>query len=196
MTVYCFDTDVLAAALSAEPPMHLVRRLARTPAAEQCTTAVNVSELSYAASRAGRPEIVERLGSAVSAAQVVLPFDQAAAEVYGRVRAELEQVGTRLDEPSLRIAAIALVHDLTLVTGRVRVFEHVPRLRVENWLEPDGLDVLADGEPRAAPIDELARRRVDGEVRHPGVVPTLESRVRAVAERAAETVEGAPRLNG
>ena len=193
--MYCFDTDVIAAALSADPPMHLVRRLARTPAAEQCTTSVTVSELAYAASRAGRPDLVGRLADTVDAAQTVLPFDGAAAAVYGRLRAELEQVGTRLDEPSLRIAAIALANDLTLVTGSVRVFEHVPRLRVENWLEPDGLDVLAEDEAVDGAA-ELARQRGDGIVRHPGVLPALEARVRAVAERAAHEVEDSSRLNG
>ena len=82
--MYCFDTDVIAAALSADPPIHLVRRLARTPAGEQCTTSVTVSELAYAASRAGRPDLVERLADTVLAAQTVLPFDEAAAAIYGR----------------------------------------------------------------------------------------------------------------
>lgn len=194
--MYCFDTDVIAAALSADPPIHLVRRLARTPAGEQCTTSVTVSELAYAASRAGRPDLVERLADTVLAAQTVLPFDEAAAAIYGRVRAELEQVGTRMDEPSLRIAAITLANDLTLVTGSVRVFAHVPRLRIENWLEPDGLDVLADDAGAVEVGDELARRRSDGVVRHPGVVPTLEARVRAVAERATHELEDTSQLEG
>jgi tRNA(fMet)-specific endonuclease VapC len=34
------------------------------------------------------------------------------------------------------IAAVALVHALTLVTHNVRHFEHVPGLRLENWLVP------------------------------------------------------------
>jgi len=42
--------------------------------------------------------------------------------------------GQRLDDPDLRIAAICVAHDLTLVTGNVRHFERVPGLRVENWL--------------------------------------------------------------
>lgn len=39
-----------------------------------------------------------------------------------------------LGEADLRIAAIALVHGLTPVTGNVRHFERVPELTVENWL--------------------------------------------------------------
>ena len=138
----CFDTDVIGAALQPDPPMHLIRRLARTPASEQCTTTVTLAEITYGAARNGRGDMVSRLGELIAAAQTVIPFDEAAAGVYGPLRAELERNGIRLDEPSLRIASIALAHDLTLVTGNVRLYERVPRLRIENWLEPD--DLAAD----------------------------------------------------
>jgi len=135
--VFCFDTDVISAAMRPAPPMHLVRRLARTPIEEQCTTAITVGEILYGAARAGRPGLVETLRALVTSAQPVIPFDEKAAEAYGPLRAELERRGQRLDDPDLRIAAIALSRDLTLVTGSVRHFERVPGLRIENWLEPD-----------------------------------------------------------
>ncbi len=43
-------------------------------------------------------------------------------------------MGQRVAEPDLRVAAIALARDATLVTGNVRHFERVPGLRIENWL--------------------------------------------------------------
>ena len=135
--MFCFDTDVISAAMRPAPPMHLVRRLARTPIEEQCTTAITVGEILYGAARAGRPGLVETLRALVTSAQPVIPFDEKAAEAYGPLRAELERRGQRLDGPDLRIAAIALSRDLTLVTGNVRHFERVPGLRIENWLEPD-----------------------------------------------------------
>ena len=135
--MFCFDTDVISAAMRPAPPMHLVRRLARTPIEEQCTTAITVGEILYGAARAGRPGLVETLRALVTSAQPVIPFDEKAAEAYGPLRAELERRGQRLDGLDLRIAAIALSRDLTLVTGNVRHFEQVPGLRIENWLEPD-----------------------------------------------------------
>ncbi|HSR22290.1 MAG TPA: hypothetical protein VLW53_01985 [Candidatus Eisenbacteria bacterium] len=54
------------------------------------------------------------------------------------MRADLERSGRPLAEPDLRIAAIALAHDLTLVTGNGRHFSRIPGLRVESWLA--GLD--------------------------------------------------------
>jgi predicted nucleic acid-binding protein len=64
----------------------------------------------------------------------ILPFDRAAAETYGRIRADLERAGTPLAEPDLRIASIAITNELIVVTGNVRHFARVPGLRVESWL--------------------------------------------------------------
>lgn len=132
--MYCFDTDILSAVLRKSPPLHLVRRLAQVPAAAQFTTSINLGELLYGAARKGSAALVDRVREVVGRAQIVLPFDEAAAEVYGPLRAKLERDGKRLDEPDLRIASIALAHDLTLVTGNVRHFARVPNLRVQNWL--------------------------------------------------------------
>jgi len=65
----------------------------------------------------------------------VLPFDRAAAEVYGLLRVDLERRGERVDDPDLRIVSIALACDLTLVTGNVRHFARGPGLRIENCLD-------------------------------------------------------------
>ena len=54
MTVFCFDTDMISAVMGPVPPMHLVRRLARTPVAEQCTTAITLGEILYGAARVGK----------------------------------------------------------------------------------------------------------------------------------------------
>jgi predicted nucleic acid-binding protein len=132
--VYCFDTEVLSAVLRRDPPLHLIRRLARVAPEEQFTTSITLGELLYGASKRGSPELTERVRALVLRAAGVLPFDATAAEVYGPLRARLENEGRRLDEPDLRIASVALAHQLTLVTGNVRHFARVPGLRVENWL--------------------------------------------------------------
>ncbi len=172
--MYCLDTDVVAAALLREPPLALVRRLSRTPPEEQCTTTVTLSEIAYAAARNGEPELVPRAREILGAAAQILPFDADAAEVYGALRAHLDGMGVRLDEPSLRIASIAVAHDLTLVTGSGRLYARVPGLRIENWLEPDEHDLdddVPDDEEPASP--ETAA--TDGSVRLPGLLPGHEA---------------------
>ena len=132
--MYCFDTDLLMATMRREPSLALVRRLAVVPPDHQHTTAVTVGELLYGAARSGRPDLAGRVLALLDEALTVLPFDGAAAGVYGPLRAELARSGRPLAEPDLRIAAIAIAHDLTLVTGNGRHFARVPGLRVENWL--------------------------------------------------------------
>jgi tRNA(fMet)-specific endonuclease VapC len=188
--VYCFDTDILAAALLREPPMQLVRRLARVPGDEQCTTAVSVAEIAYAAARNGDKELAGRVRDLIAAASTVLPFDHDAAETYAVLRMQLERLGVRLDESSMRIAAIAVSRDLTLVTASARLYDRVPGLRIENWLEPDDIEVEPDERPDDETTDgrggELAALGSNESVRHPGVVPQLEERIRLAAERAAD----------
>jgi tRNA(fMet)-specific endonuclease VapC len=136
--VYCFDTDVLSAVLRQAPPLHLIRRLARTPPTEQCTTAITLGELLYGVAKRGSPALAERVRDLIASAGQILPFDEPAAQRYGSLRAALEREGRVLAEPDLRIAAIALSRDATLITGNVRHFARVPDLRVENWLADDG----------------------------------------------------------
>lgn len=132
--MYCFDTDVLSATMRREPDLALIRRLAQLLPSEQFTTAITLGELLYGARRRGSARLNARVGDLVRGALTVLPFDEAAAEVYGSLRAQLESEGTPLAEPDTRIASVALSRDLTLVTGNVRHFERVPGLAVENWL--------------------------------------------------------------
>lgn len=133
--MYCFDTDILSAVLRRDPPLHLVRRLAQLPAEQQFTTAITAGEMLYGSSKSGNPELTGRVRDVVLRAAEVLPFDMAAAEIYGPLRARLESEGKRLAEPDLRIASIVLSRNLTLVTGNVRHFSRIPGLKVENWLQ-------------------------------------------------------------
>ena len=129
------DTDVISNLMRTVPSATLVRRLAAAAPEEQFTTSITVGELVYGAYRSRRTdEILRRLEERVWPNVTILSFDRSAAEVHAEVRARLERLGTRLPEPDLRIAAIALVHSLTLITGSVRHFGRVPDLAVENWL--------------------------------------------------------------
>lgn len=134
--MYCFDTDILSATMRRDPSLPLIRKLAQVPPTEQFTTAVTLGELLYGAARRDSKRLNEQVRDLIRGALTVLPFDEAAAEVYGPLRAQLESEGQRLAEPDMRIASIALSRDLTLVTGNVRHFTRVPGLKVENWLRP------------------------------------------------------------
>jgi tRNA(fMet)-specific endonuclease VapC len=59
----------------------------------------------------------------------ILAFTDAAAEVYGQIRKQKPRTG-RMD---LRIAAIAVAHNATLVTRNVSDFQDVEGLAVVDW---------------------------------------------------------------
>ena len=64
---------------------------------------------------------------------ISLPFDDAAAEAYGEIRARLERAGTLIGPNDLCIAAIARTNGMTLVTHNVREFGRVEGLQLEDW---------------------------------------------------------------
>jgi tRNA(fMet)-specific endonuclease VapC len=133
---YLFDTDVVSAMMRREPNAHLTRRLARLPGQEQLTSAISYGELLYGALRRGRHDLLASI-RLVTDRMVIMPFDQAAAERFAELRADLERLGTPIAEPDLRIASIAVANDLILVAGNERHFRRVPGLAVENWLLPE-----------------------------------------------------------
>ena len=133
--MFLFDTDTLSHLLRREHSSSLLVRMAEVPPEEQFTTAITVGEMVYGAERSSRREyLLTQFENRLWPTIQVLPFDQAAAETYGKIRADLERAGTPLAEPDLRIGAIALTRDLTVVTGNTRHFSRIPSLRVENWL--------------------------------------------------------------
>lgn len=64
------------------------------------------------------------------------PFDDAAAEIYGHVRAELTNRGQLIGSNDMMIAAICLANDLTLVTHNIAEFARVPGIKLEDWESP------------------------------------------------------------
>jgi tRNA(fMet)-specific endonuclease VapC len=133
--MYLFDTDILSQIAKKRRPEALMSRLARTPLASQHTSAVNVAEIYYGVFRAeGRESLLRFFEDQVFPKLTILPFDRDSALIYGRTKSGLERSGRPRFEPDLQIAAIALRHRLTVVTGNVRHFAGIPGLKVENWL--------------------------------------------------------------
>jgi len=62
-----------------------------------------------------------------------LPFDDAAADIYGTIRSDLEQKGTPISHHDIQIAAIGLLHNLIVVTHNTREFSRIPGLTLEDW---------------------------------------------------------------
>ncbi|EDN69897.1 virulence-associated protein [Beggiatoa sp. PS] len=64
---------------------------------------------------------------------VSLPFDDKAAKIFGEIRAYLTRIGKPIGPYDLQIAAIALAHNVILVTHNTREFSRIPDLQIEDW---------------------------------------------------------------
>ena len=62
-----------------------------------------------------------------------LPFGDACAGKCAEIRRALERKGETIGPHDLLIAAVALRHDLTLVTHNTREFGRLSTLRLEDW---------------------------------------------------------------
>lgn len=60
-------------------------------------------------------------------------FDEKAAMVYGTLRANLEATGIVIGAYDMMIAAVAMVHNLILVTHNTKHFTRIVGLKIEDW---------------------------------------------------------------
>jgi tRNA(fMet)-specific endonuclease VapC len=130
--IYLLDTNVCIAAINpGESPIK--ECLARHAPADLALCSVVRAELLWGAWRSRRPESNLALLEKFFALFRSLPFDDSAAQHYGRIRANLTAKGTPIGPNDLMIAAIALAHDLILVSHNTREFSRVEGLRLEDW---------------------------------------------------------------
>jgi tRNA(fMet)-specific endonuclease VapC len=135
--MYLLDTDILSNLLRRVPSITLIARLASVPAEQQFTFSIILGGLICGAYRlpTRTSALLEQLEKTLLPNLPILPFDVAAARSYGEVRADLERRGILLGDANLRIGAIALARDLTVVTGNVQHFQMISSLPKENWLQ-------------------------------------------------------------
>jgi tRNA(fMet)-specific endonuclease VapC len=113
----------------------VLRRMQRFRPDDLCVSSVTLSELEYGVAKSADPQRNRLALAEFMTPLSVLPYDDAAAPVYGRVRAELERAGTPIGPLDTMIAAHALSLDLILVTDNEREFRRVAGLKVQNWAE-------------------------------------------------------------
>ena len=130
--LYLLDTNVWIEVLKGKN-LRLIRKFANAPVSELATCAPVRAELMHSAEKyndatSRKLDVAKALTCATS-----LPFDDPCAEGYGIIRHDLERRRCVIGPMDLQIAAIALVHDLTLITGNVDEFSRVDGLRLEDW---------------------------------------------------------------
>ncbi len=130
--MYLLDTNTCIRYLNGRAPT-VLQRLRAVPPADVRVCAVVKAEMYFGAMKSSDPGKALAQQRTFLDAFASLPFDDAAAEAYGRLRAELARRGTPIGPNDLMIAAIALTHNLILVTHNTSEFSRVPGLRFEDW---------------------------------------------------------------
>ena len=133
---YLFDTDAISELLRPRPLPVYVDWLRAIPREEQFTSAVVIGELYKGAYRSqARHRHLTNIQQRILPAVTVLPYDVATAQVFGQIRAHLEETGAILADADLQIAATAIYHGLELVSGNFRDFSRIPALKLNHILE-------------------------------------------------------------
>lgn len=139
--MYVLDTDHMSLVEKGRgaEALHLRARLSRVPKGQLVSTVVSYEEqtrgwLSFAARARSVAELIEayrRLAGHLEDWRriPVLPFDPRAAVQYQELLHRRLRVGTM----DLRIAAIVLANQATLLTRNLRDFRSIPELRAEDW---------------------------------------------------------------
>jgi len=130
--IYLLDTNTCIRYLNGRSPS-IRQRLQAVPKTDIVMCAVVKAELFYGAAKSYDPQRSRARQQTFLAQYASFSFDDTAAEIYGHVRADLETRGTPIGGNDLQIAAIALVHNLTLVTHNTREFSRVAGLTREDW---------------------------------------------------------------
>ncbi len=118
---YLLDTNVCVRYLNGRSPA-VLRHLRTLRPIDVTVCSVVKAELFYGAQRSNNPAQTLAKQRQFLEPYSSLPFDDAAAELAGILRARLAAQGTPIGPYDLQIAAIALANDCTLVTHNVGEF--------------------------------------------------------------------------
>ncbi|MCB0116635.1 MAG: type II toxin-antitoxin system VapC family toxin [Caldilineaceae bacterium] len=134
--IYLLDTNACIRYLNGRSPA-VVRKMESLQPRDIAVCAVVKAELFYGAQRSRDPEQTLAVQRRFLQPYRSLPFDDAAAEIAGRIRSLLAAQGTPIGPYDVQIAAIALAHGCTLVTHNVDEFGRIPNLAIEDWEAAD-----------------------------------------------------------
>lgn len=133
---FLLDTNIVSEPLRPSPRASVLENLRRHED-EIATSSIVWHELRFGVARlppSGRRAAIERyLEEVVLASIPVLGYDRPAAEWHAAERARLTARGETPPFVDGQIAAVAAIHDLTLVTFNTADFKRFRGIRVQSW---------------------------------------------------------------
>lgn len=131
---YMLDTNICIYLIKNKPEQ-VFSRLQEHEPSEICISSVTYAELVHGVEKSKAVE-KNRLAFTLLLANIeILDFDAAAAESYGKIRADLEKQGAPIGPLDTMIAGHAESLSYTVVTNNMKEFGRVQNLKLENWAE-------------------------------------------------------------
>lgn len=131
------DTDILSEVLKARDRAVVAQATAYKASFDRFTISViTVMEIVKGLHKKNRTDALDRFLEGIKMSEVVV-FDDPSAEIAGRMYGDLERTGQTIGRADVMIAALALNHGFTLVTGNVRHYQRIQdlgyELKLDNW---------------------------------------------------------------
>ncbi|HKL85200.1 MAG TPA: type II toxin-antitoxin system VapC family toxin [Treponemataceae bacterium] len=131
--MYLLDTNICIYIIN-KSPKQVVEHIKQLKPYQIKLSSISLGELEYGVSKSVyREKNRNALVHFVSAFEIV-NFNDSDAEVFGLIRAELENRGQIIGPYDMQIAAQAITRDLILVTNNTDEFTRIGNLQVENWM--------------------------------------------------------------
>lgn len=131
--MFLLDTDTVIFSLKGHPAVK--GNLQRHMHDPLKISVITFMELYYGAFKSQQPAGNLAKVKTLEQATEIVPVGMETAELFGMLKAQLENRGERLDDFDLIIASSALAHNLTLVTNNTDHFKRIVDLKLTNWCE-------------------------------------------------------------
>ena len=131
--MYLLDSNICIYIIN-QSPKQVVNHIKKLKIHQIKLSSISLAELEYGVSKSRNREKNRNALINFASAFDIVEFNDNDAEVYGLIRAELEQKGQVIGPYDMQIAAQALTRDLILVTNNTAEFVRIPKLKLENWV--------------------------------------------------------------
>ena len=129
---YLLDTNTCIRYINGRAPQ-IREKMLKVVDADIAISTVTKGEMYTGSAKSQYPQQSRFKQDAFFVRFLSLPFDDAAADKFGHIRAMLEVAGTPIGPYDMQIAAIALLHGLVVVSHNTREFGRISGLMIEDW---------------------------------------------------------------
>jgi len=118
-----------------QKPANVLKRFLEYQIGDIGISTITLSELRYGVAKSSHRDKNAKALDEFTIPLEVVPYDEAAAHVYGDIRASLEKDGTPIGSMDMLIAAHAVSLGIPLVTNNTREFIRIPSLNLIDWTD-------------------------------------------------------------